>query len=55
MAIVRMFVEWDPHEILYIYVFFISTAPSCSNAPPENEIRQSTKHYHAVDMTSFSF
>ena len=35
------------------FVFFL--ALSCSNAPPNIEIRQSDEHFHALDIASLSF
>ena len=34
---------------------FFFLALSCSNASPNIEIRQSNKHFHALDITSLSF
>ena len=35
--------------------FFLFPALSCLNAPPNIEIRQGNKHFHALDITSLSF
>ena len=34
---------------------FLILALFCSNAPPNIEIRQSNKHFHALDIASLSF
>ena len=39
---------------LYFFLFFF-LASSCSNAPPNIEICQRNKHFHARDITSLSF
>ena len=42
-----------PPPLFYFLFFFLSL--SCSNALPNHEIRQSNKHFHALDVASLSF
>ena len=39
----------------FIFIFVFSPALSCSNTPPNIEIRLGNKHFHALDITSLSF
>ena len=52
------------YTLIYIHIYLVYTPPffflsflalSCLNAPPNIEIRQSNKHFHALDIASLSF